>query len=69
MPLFISLIIMGLCSCEKEQLHTEQKIVGKTFTTQSFSLTFISHDSVSFQTKNTLYILEGKSKYEISSVQ
>lgn len=67
MPLFISLIITGLCSCEKEQLHTEQKLVGKTFSTQSLSLTFVSHDSVSFQTKNTLYILEGKSKYEINN--
>ena len=67
MPLFISLIITGLCSCEKEQLHIGQKIVGKTFSTQSFSLTFISHDSVFFQTKNTLYILEGKSKYEINN--
>lgn len=42
-------------------------ILGKTFSNQSLSLTFENNDSVSFQTKNTLYILKGKSKYEIDN--
>uniref|UniRef100_A0AB33J2J4 Uncharacterized protein n=1 Tax=Prevotella sp. GTC17254 TaxID=3236794 RepID=A0AB33J2J4_9BACT len=39
--------------------------VGKTFGTQNLSINFESNDSISFKTKNTLYILNGKSKYKI----
>jgi hypothetical protein len=56
-----------LYSCEKEQTDIETMILGKTFSNQSLSLTFENNDSVSFQTKNTLYILKGKSKYEIDN--
>ena len=48
-------------------MDTETMILGKTFSNQSLSLTFEENDSVSFQTKNTLYILKGKSKYEIDN--
>lgn len=61
------LFCICLCSCEKEQLNTEITLVGKTFSTQSLSITFISNDSICFHTKNTLYILNGKSKYEINN--
>lgn len=70
------LLIISLCtfifSCSKnvpenQSLQDTTKIIGKTFSTQSLSLTFISSDSVSFLTQNTLYILKGKSKYEINN--
>lgn len=61
------LVVLGvcLCSCEKEQVSMEDMIIGKTFGNQSFSITFESSDSVSFKTKNTLYLLNGKSSYKI----
>ncbi|MDY3266579.1 MAG: hypothetical protein SOX26_03465 [Phocaeicola sp.] len=66
------LLIISLCtltfSCSKDFPENKldyTKIIGKTFSTQSLSLNFTSSDSVTFRTKNTLYILEGKSKYEI----
>lgn len=61
------LVVLGvcLCSCEKEQVSMENMIIGKTFGNQSFSITFESSDSVSFKTKNTLYLLNGKSSYKI----
>ena len=61
------LFCICLCSCEKEQFNTDIKLVGRTFSTQSLSITFISNDSIYFHTKNTLYILNGKSKYEINN--
>lgn len=63
------LILLCLClySCEKEQADIETMILGRTFSNQSLSLTFENNDSVSFRTKNTLYILKGKSKYEIDN--
>lgn len=70
MKTLISLIIL-LCfclySCEKELVDNEKMILGKTFSNQSLSLTFENKDSVSFCTKNTLYLLKGKSKYEIDN--
>lgn len=48
-------------------MRLETSIVGKTFSNQSLSLTFESRDSVSYLTKNTLYILKGKSKYTINN--
>lgn len=61
------LVVLGicLCACEKEQVDVEDMIIGKTFGNQSFSITFESSDSVSFKTKNTLYLLNGKSNYKI----
>ncbi len=61
------LVVLGvcLCSCEKEQVSMENMIIGKTFGNQSFSITFESSDSVSFKTKNTLYLLNVKSSYKI----
>lgn len=61
------LVVLGVCwcSCEKEQVGMEDMIIGKTFGNQSFSITFESSDSVSFKTKNTLYLLNGKSSYKI----
>ena len=61
------LVVLGvcLCSCEKEQVSMENMIIGKTFGNQSFSITFESSDSVSFKTKNTLYLLNVKSRYKI----
>lgn len=50
---------------EKQKVLDTTKIIGKTFSTESLSLTFISKDSLTFNTKNTLYLLEGKSKYEL----
>lgn len=69
MKTFISFLLLCFClySCEKEQVDTETMILGKTFGNQSLSLTFENNDSVSFRTKNTLYILKGKSKYEIDN--
>ena len=64
---FLILLCFCLCSCEKEQINTETMILGKTFSNQSLSLTFEYNDSVSFRTKNTLYLLKGKSKYEIDN--
>lgn len=48
-------------------MDTETMILGKTFSNQSLSLSFEDNDSVSFQTKNTLYVLKGRSKYEIDN--
>ncbi|MCU6778251.1 hypothetical protein [Phocaeicola fibrisolvens] len=71
-----SLLIISLCafifSCSKDlpenqSTQNSTKLIGKTFSTQSLSLTFTSSDSVSFQTKNTLYLLKGKSKYEMNN--
>ena len=66
-----SLMLLFSCfclfSCEKEQIDCETMILGKTFSNQSLSLTFEDNDSVSFRTKNTLYLLEGKSKYELDN--
>lgn len=69
MKTLISFILLCFClySCEKEWVDTEAMILGKTFSNQSLSLTFETNDSVSFRTKNTLYILKGKSKYEIDN--
>ncbi|MFK2164113.1 hypothetical protein [Bacteroides fragilis] len=69
MKIISHLILLCFClySCEKEQTDIETMILGKTFSNQSLSLTFENNDSVSFQTKNTLYILKGKSKYEIDN--
>lgn len=69
MKIISHLILLCFClySCEKEQTDIETIILGKTFSNQSLSLTFENNDSVSFQTKNTLYILKGKSKYEIDN--
>ena len=64
---YLILLCFCLYSCEKEQTDIETMILGKTFSNQSLSLTFENNDSVSFQTKNTLYILKGKSKYEINN--
>lgn len=64
---YLILLCFCLYSCEKEQTDIETIILGKTFSNQSLSLTFENNDSVSFQTKNTLYILKGKSKYEIDN--
>lgn len=64
---FLMLLCFCLCSCEKEQIDIESMIFGKTFSNQSLSLTFEDNDSVSFRTKNTLYLLKGKSKYEIDN--
>ena len=64
---YLILLCFCLYSCEKEQTDIETIILGKTFSNQSLSLTFENYDSVSFQTKNTLYILKGKSKYEIDN--
>ena len=64
---YLILLCFCLYSCEKEQTDIETMILGKTFSNQSLSLTFENNDSVSFQTKNTLYILKGKSKYEIDN--
>ena len=66
---YISIILLcfSLCSCEKEEMRLETSIVGKIFSNQSLSLTFESRDSVSYLTKNTLYILKGKSKYTINN--
>ena len=64
---YLILLCFCLYSCEKEQTDIETMILGKTFSNQSISLTFENNDSVSFQTKNTLYILKGKSKYEINN--
>ena len=64
---YLILLCFCLYSCEKEQTDIETMILGKTFSNQSLSLTFENTDSVSFQTKNTLYILKGKSKYEIDN--
>ena len=64
---YLILLCFCLYSCEKEQTDIETMILGKTFSNQSRSLTFENNDSVSFQTKNTLYILKGKSKYEINN--
>lgn len=64
---YLILLCFCLYSCEKEQTDIETIILGKTFSNQSLSLTFENNDSVSFQTKNTLYILKGKSKYEINN--
>lgn len=64
---YLVLLCFCLYSCEKEQTDIETMILGKTFSNQSLSLTFENNDSVSFQTKNTLYILKGKSKYEIDN--
>ena len=66
---YLILLCFCLYSCEKEQTDIETMILGKTFSNQSLSLTFENNDSVSFQTKNTLYILKGKSKYEIDNVR
>ena len=63
----IILLCFCLYSCEKEQIDIESMILGKTFSNQSLSLTFEGNDSVSFRTKNTLYLLKGKSKYEIDN--
>lgn len=68
--------IISLCafifSCSKDlpenqSTQNSTRLIGKTFSTQSLSLTFTSSDSVSFQTKNTLYLLKGKSKYEMNN--
>lgn len=64
---FFILVCFCLCSCENEQIDIETMILGKTFSNQSLSLTFEDNDSVFFQTKNTLYRVEGKSKYEIDN--
>ena len=64
---FLILLCFCLCSCENEQIDNETTILGKTFSNQSLSLTFEDNDSVSFQTKNTLYLLKGKSKYELDN--
>ena len=64
---YLILLCFCLYSCEKEQTDIETIILGKTFSNQSLSLTFENNDSVSFQTKNTLYILKGESKYEIDN--
>ena len=64
---YLILLCFCLYSCEKEQTDIETMILGKTFSNQSFSLTFENNDSVSFRTKNTLYLLKGKSKYEIDN--
>ena len=64
---YLILLCFCLYSCEKEQTDIETIILGKTFSNQSLSITFENNDSVSFQTKNTLYILKGKSKYEIDN--
>ena len=64
---YLILLCFCLYSCEKEQTDIETMILGKTFSNQSLSLTFENNDSVSFQTKNTLYIMKGKSKYEIDN--
>ena len=64
---YLILLCFCLYSCEKEQTDIETIILGKTFSNQSLSLTFENNDSVSFQTKNTLYIFKGKSKYEIDN--
>lgn len=71
-----SLLIISLCafifSCSKDLPESQStqnstRLIGKTFSTQSLSLTFTSSDSVSFQTKNTLYLLKGESKYEMNN--
>lgn len=64
---YLILLCFCLYSCEKEQTDIETIILGKTFSNQSLSLTFEGNDSVSFRTKNTLYLLKGKSKYEIDN--
>ena len=65
--LFI-LLCLCLYSCEKEQIEPKEIfIMGKTFSNESLSLTFENKDSLFFQTKNTLYLLKGKSKYEIEN--
>lgn len=70
--LFIISLFAFTFSCSKDFQENQRtqgpiQLVGKTFSTQNLSLTFTSSDSVSFQTKNTLYILEGKTKYEINN--
>lgn len=64
-PLFAFMFSCSEDFPEKQKVLDTTKIIGKTFSTESLSLTFISKDSLTFNTKNTLYVLEGKSKYEL----
>lgn len=72
MKKFSYLVLFFFClffaSCEKEQINIKDvSIVGKTFRNESLSLYFESNDSVFFETRNTLYTVKGKAKYEIEN--